>query len=178
MRVMLVMFVLAGCNKNEIQSEIYKGQDLAIGVVGEIPEVREKNIDFEALSLKEISANTKEVSDKFDSVFIMPEQFAEADDDQYVATYKALKIPTFFFESKKAHLPFVHEDVTYETAPNMEETAYAVGYLYSGEEEEYKDDVWRYFLYNGVKNKVNIQDVYTNIFKTIEEVAPISQPKY
>ncbi|WP_338749310.1 hypothetical protein [Bacillus sp. FJAT-52991] len=111
------------------------------------------------------------------SLFIMPEHFSEADDDQYVTTYKDLTIRTFFNETKKAHLPFVHEDVTYETAPKIDGNAYAVGYLYSGTKQEYKDDVWKYFLYNDVKNKVNIQDVYTNIFSTVEEVAQIPKPK-
>ena len=71
----------------------------------------------------------------------------EADDDKYVATYKDLQIPTFFIETTKLHLPFVNEGITYETARKIDgENVYAVGYLYSGTEEEYKDDIWKFYL--------------------------------
>jgi hypothetical protein len=175
--IMVLIFCLVGCNKNEVKSEIYKGKNLSIAVVGKTPEVREKNIDFKSLSLEEISKSVKEISNEFDAVFIMKEHLSEADDDKYVSTYKDLTIPTFFFETTKAHLPFVNEGVTYKTAPEVGENSYAVGYLYSGTKQKYKDDVWKFYLYNDVKNEVNIKDVYTNIFKTIESVSQSSNLK-
>ena len=83
-------------------------------------------------------------------------------------TYQGLTIPTFFIESQKRHLPFVNENLTYETAPEID-GVYATGYLHGGTEEENKTDVWQYGLYNDVKNEVNIKDVYTRIFKTVSD---------
>ena len=168
--IILLMFFLGACTQDEVKSEIYSGRDLSIIVIGDTPEVREKNITFIQKSLEEIAGDVKKTSNEFDAIFITPAQFSEADDDKYVATYQGLTIPTFFIESRKRHLPFVNENLTYETAPEIEgETSYATGYLYSGTKEEYKTDVWQYGLYNDVKNDVNIKDVYTRIFKTVSD---------
>ena len=154
--VILLMFFLGACNKDEVKSEIYSGRDLSIVVIGDIPEVREENITFTQKSLEEIAGDIKKTSNEFDAVFITPAQFSEADDDKYVATYQGLTIPTFFIESKKRHIPFVNENLTYENAPEIEdELSYATGYLYDGTKEETTADVWRYGLYNDVKNEVN-----------------------
>lgn len=168
--LMIFAVVLVACNKDEIKSDIYEGKDLSIAIVGEKPEIREENVSFTEKTLEEISQNVEDISNEFDAVFIMPTQFLHADDDKFVKTYKSLAIPTFFIDSKKRHLPFTTEGMTYLNAPEIEgENSYAVGYLFSGTEKEYKDDVWRYSLYNDVRNEVNIKDVYTNIFKTINE---------
>lgn len=38
---------------------------------------------------------------------------------EIIQTDQALTIPTFFIESPKRHLPFVNENLTYETAPEI-----------------------------------------------------------
>lgn len=173
MPLLIVMLViLVGCNKDEANSEVYNGRDLIIGILGEEPDIREKNVKFEKLSFAELEQNIEENSSEFDAIFIMPEVLVEAADDRYVSVYQDLKIPIFFIESTKAHLPFVHENVTYETAPEVGGDAnYATGYLFSGTEEEYRDDVWYYNLYNDIKNEATIKDVYSRIFDTIEQIS-------
>ncbi|WP_208324215.1 hypothetical protein [Paenisporosarcina antarctica] len=167
--IILLTFFLGACNKDEVKSEIYSGRDLSIIVIGDIPEVREENITFTQKSLEDIAGDVKKTSNEFDAVFITPAHFSEADDDIYVETYQGLTIPTFFIESLKRHLPFVNENLTYETALEIEdETSYATGYLNGGREQN-KTDVWRYGLHNDVKNEVNIKDVYTRMFKTISD---------
>lgn len=166
---MLFAIFLFGCNNDTTNNEIYKGQSLTIAVIGDIPEVREENINFEAVSLEEISQKTEAISNKFDAVFIMSEVFSEADENRYIATYKDLTIPIFFIETTKAHLPFVTENVIYETAPEISEDLYAAGYQYSELKEGPREDTWRYFLNDDVKTSLKIKDVYSNIFKTIDE---------
>ncbi|SDN14300.1 hypothetical protein SAMN05518871_103416 [Psychrobacillus sp. OK028] len=166
--IIVLTFILGACNKDEVKSEIYNSRDLSIIVIGDIPEVIEENITFTQKSLEDIAGDVKNTSNEFDAVFITPVQFAEADDDKYVETYQGLTIPTFFIESPKRHLPFVNENLTYETAPGID-GVYATGYLHGGTEEENNTDVWQYGLYNDVKNEVNIKDVYTRIFKTIND---------
>jgi len=87
---------------------IYKGRDLKIAVIGAIPEVREENITFEKITLEDLQHNTDNLSnevDAIDAIMIMKEFLHEADDDQYVAAYRSLKIPTFFMQSTKVHVP-------------------------------------------------------------------------
>lgn len=169
--ILFFSFLLIGCNDGIENNEIYKGQLLNIAIIGEKPEVREENIKFTSVSLEEIAQNTKTISKKFNAVFIMPENFSKADEDTYIETYKNLEIPVFFIETTKAHLPFVTENVTYETAPEISEDLYATGYLYSESTDGPKVDSWRFFLNNDLENSIKIKDVYTNIFKTIEKLS-------
>jgi hypothetical protein len=136
MPLLIVMLViLVGCNKDEVNSELYNGRDLIIGILGEESDVREENVSFEKLSFAELEQNTGNISSEFDAVFIMPEILSEAADDRYASVYKDLTIPIFFIESTKAHVPFVNEDVPYETAPEVGgDSNYATGYLFSGTE--------------------------------------------
>lgn len=166
-----MLIILVGCNKDEANSELYNGRDLIIGILGEELDVREENVSFEKLSFAELEQNTEKISSEFDAVFIMTEILSEAADDRYASVYKDLTIPIFFIESTKAHVPFVNEDVTYETAPEVGgDSNYATGYLFSGTEAEYKDDTWRYNLYNDIQNEANVKDVYSRIFDTIEQI--------
>ena len=164
--VLTIVLILSGC---KVATEVYEGTELKIAIVGEKPIIKEKNIDFSVFELQEIERNVKEISNNYDALFIMPEKFSEADDDIYVKTYEELTIPTFFIETTKLHLPFTIEGMTYESAPNLKgETAFVAGYLFSGTVDEYKDDAWKFYLKNNKKNDVNVQSVYTEIFKIIE----------
>ena len=167
---MFLIFILIGCNDKIENNEIYKGQKLNIAIIGVKPEVREENINFTSLSLEELSQNTKTISKEFNAVFIMSENFSNADEDKYIETYNNLTIPIFFIGTTKAHLPFVTENVKYENAPEISEDLYAAGYLYSETNEGPKVDRWRFFLNNDLKDSIKIKDVYTNIFKTVEKL--------
>lgn len=165
--IIIFSVFLVGCDTKTMNSEIYQGQELIIAVVGDLPEIREENIDFESVSLEEISTNIEQISNKFDALFIMSEFFSIADDDKYINTYQDLTIPTFFIGTTKAHLPFVTEHIRYETAPEVSEELYAAGYLYYDLENGPKVDTWRYYLNQDVKTS---KEVFTIIFKTIDEL--------
>lgn len=169
--LMLVLITISGCNKDGVTTEVFEGTDLKIAIVGEKPKIQEKSVDFSVLKLEEIKENPKRISKDYDAIFIMSEKFSEADDDIYVETYKELTIPTFFIGTTKLHLPFVNEDVTYENSPKVEgETAYVAGYLYQGTVDEYKDDVWKFYLNKDIKSEANVQSIYTDIFKVIDNL--------
>lgn len=160
-----VWILLVGCSNKDMN--IYKGRDLKIAVIGAIPEVREENITFEKTTLEDLQHNTDNLSKEVDAIMIMKEFLHEADDDQYVAAYRSLTIPTFFMQSTKVHVPFVNEGVQYDDIIVVDPANFATGFLDLGTDEKIKEHTWRYTL----GKKPNIQDVYSQIFATIESVS-------
>ncbi|WP_138419421.1 hypothetical protein [Aquibacillus sediminis] len=163
----LILFsLLVGCKaEDEVDSPIYEGSDLIIGVIGKIPEVREENVNFKSITLTELESNVAKVSNEYDAVFIMKHYLDQAGENKFAQEYKELKIPVFFIESKKSYIPFIYDDMTYEEAPNMEDQTYATGII---SEEKDTFNYWGYGLYNDTENETNIKDVYSRIFTTIE----------
>ncbi|UQW97648.1 hypothetical protein M2M59_01180 [Rummeliibacillus sp. G93] len=167
----LMVVLLGGCNIENSKTDMFSGKELHIGVIGDIPEVFEKNIEFETISLKALKNRTNSLSKKFDAIFIMPKFLSDAANDQYVESYKRLTIPTFFIQSTKAHVPFVNKDVTYDSAPTSTiggPNDYATGYLFTGSPKEYSDETWRYAMTEGANKEMEIKNVYSRIFKTID----------
>ncbi len=159
---------LAGCGvdaSTQVKNTSYDGAYLKIGVIGEQPDLQEKNVKFSTLSFEELE-NTNQISSKFDAVFITKDNLKQADEEKYVTVYRKLDVPTFFLETTKGFLPFVFEDLSYANASEVND-AYVFGYL-----QETKDSYrfWEYGLNNNQKNDKKIKDVYSRIFKTIAEV--------
>ena len=161
----IMVILLVSCKNDDLN--LYKGRDLKIAVIGAIPEVREENITFKKITFEDLQNNTDNLSKEVDAIFIMKEYLHEADDDQYVAAYRTLKVPTFFMQSTKAHVPFVNEGVQYDDIIEVDPTNFATGFLDLGTDEEIKEHTWRYKL----EKKQNNQDVYSRIFATIESVS-------
>ncbi len=163
--LLFVLTILSACNKNEVKdSPLYEGAKLAIGVVGEIPKVREENIVFKNIALEDLKQGN--ISSELNAVFIMKEHFTEAAKAPYAKVYKESGIPFFYIESKKSYVPFVDEETDYEDFPDTKSGDYAAGYYQLGEEGKY----WGYGLYNNAVNASNILDAYSRIFKTIDEL--------
>ncbi len=159
---------LAGCGSDistEVKASSYDGTYLNIGVIGEQPDLHEKNVKFSTLSFEELE-DTKRVSSKLDAVFITKNNLKQADEEKYVKVYQKLKVPTFFLETTKGFLPFVSEDLTYATASEVND-AYVSGYL---QEKMDSYRYWEYGLDNNQKNDQNVKDIYFRIFETISEV--------
>lgn len=162
--MLFMLCVLPGCTSNAIVTPMYEGKHLVIGVIGESPEIREKNVNFKKMTfsqLKELHAPSD-----FDAVFISKENLLEAADSEYAKIYKTSGIPFFFIESMKSYLPFTQEEMSYDEFPDLSSDMYATGYFQYGEQFQY----WGYGLYNDKQNKSNIEDVYTRIFATIESI--------
>ncbi|KZS43067.1 hypothetical protein AWU65_00095 [Paenibacillus glucanolyticus] len=139
----------------------FEGRSLVIGLIGETPNIREENIDFEEVTFKQLEEG---LSSDLDAIFITKEFLVEASNPQYAKVYHHSDIPFFYIESKKSHVPFTIEELSYADVPDLSAYAYATGYY--GEESHY----WEYGLYNDVRNESNIQDVYSRIFTTIESL--------
>ncbi|WP_394186184.1 hypothetical protein [Metabacillus halosaccharovorans] len=75
--LLLVLSVLSACSndKNEVKdSSLYEGRNLTIAVAGKVPEIREQNIVFINVELKEL--NQESIQTKYDAVFIMKEDLS------------------------------------------------------------------------------------------------------
>ncbi|WP_058303082.1 hypothetical protein [Gorillibacterium timonense] len=146
-----------------VDTALYNGNSLFIGVVGDPPLVREPNIHFKKMSLDQMEELAP--SSGLDAVFIMKDHFREAAGPQYAKVYQHAGIPFFYIDTHKTYIPFVNEDLAYEDVPDLS-MEYAVGYYQSG----VKYQGWGFGLYNDIENEANIRDVYTRIFTTIESV--------
>lgn len=157
----LAILFLAACDNNEVQ---YNGKLLNIAVIGESPELENKRILFEQLSVEQIKEDTSNVAKKFDAIMVTPESFEAASDDTYIDSYQNSEMPIIFFNSNKRHLPFVRAGVTYETVDfdALDNGSHTTIYLYNLSEE--KDDAWFFYL----DDQSDLNKLYTEVFQKVE----------
>ncbi|OMD39067.1 hypothetical protein [Paenibacillus odorifer] len=167
--IILIFIFVTGCTSNAdtVDTPLYSGKGLYVGVVGEVPKVREDQIHFTSISFDELEDYTK-LSSNYDAVIIMKEHLQEADDNKYVKVYTKAGIPFFFIGATKSFMPFVLEDVSYEhsSLTNFNNNMYVTGYFHNGE----KFRSWEYGIYNDKVNEPNIKSVYSQMFTTIESI--------
>ncbi|WP_339316083.1 hypothetical protein [Paenibacillus sp. FSL R10-2734] len=167
--IILIVIFTTGCTSiaDTVDTPLYSGKSLSLGVVGEIPKIREEHVHFTNISFDELE-DYSTLSSKYDAVVIMKEHLQEADDNKYIKVYTNAGVPFFFIEATKSFMPFVLEDVSFEhsSLTNFNYDMYVTGYFQTG--EAYKS--WGYGLYNDKVNEPNIKDVYSRIFTTIESI--------
>ena len=153
-------FSIPGLFNNENQDkDLYEGKELSIGVLGNIPKINEKQINFQVIEFEKFTVN--EIR-KFDAVFVMKESLSTAAEKQYTKVFTDSNIPFFFLNSNKGAYPFIDENLEYEEAREIPyHDYYATGYLATVDGEEM---TW---TYEGNKEK----NALSNIFKTIESVS-------
>lgn len=157
----ICLLVLAACSNKEVQ---YDGTPLTIAVVGDIPEINNKKVHFEPISLDELSAEPLQSTTNFDAVMITPVKFEEASDDKFVEVYTRSKTPIIFFNSTKRHYPFTREGATYETAhwETLNNGSHTTIYL--ADKEAKREDAWFFFL----KSEEELDLLYKEIFQKVE----------
>lgn len=158
-----ILFV-AGCSKEDesIETETYKGQLLHIGIIGEVPEIKEDNVTFTNIEFSNLQNEANLLN--YDAIFITKEKLEEADQSIYTKVYNTSHIPFLFIEPPKSYVPLIYEDIDFEEFPDDESGMYA--YLYDSDSEH----IWGFGLYNDIVNEQNIQSTYSDIFKRIEVI--------
>lgn len=170
--ILFIFVILTGCTTNAtdapdtIDTPLYDGKPLVIGIIGDPPEVREDNVEFRNITFKQLKESNN-LSSELDAIMIMKEHLAEAAESKYAQVYKNPSIPYFFIESTKSFAPFVIEELSYEQVPELDNLTYATGYLQKDDDQHQS---WGYGLYNDKVNETNIKSVYTQIFTTIASV--------
>jgi hypothetical protein len=140
----------------------YIGEKLSIGIIGDIPEIREVEIEFGIIDFDFLKE--KDFGSRYDAIFITRDNLKEASNAEYVSIYKTSEIPFYFIENEKTHVNFIKEDLSYKDEPDAEDGMYITGLLYS------RDKVRGYGLYNDTKNETNIKAVYSRIFEDISKI--------
>lgn len=160
--IILSLICLIGCDN--IKFEKYDDKNLNIGIIGEISKVRKDNITFNKIGFEDLKEEN--ILKKYDAVFITKDNLSEASREKYAHIYKECRVPFFFIENTKGHVPFTYDDISYEDADQAgNPPAYATGIYMKGN----KLLSIEYGLYNDIENEKNIEDVYSRIFKTISE---------
>lgn len=124
----LCLFLLFGCSNKEESKTIpkYKGDDLRIGIVGEIPTfVKEKNINFKKITLNDLNQKS---TDSFDAIMITKEHLKKASNEKYTDFYLKSSIPVIFVQSDKAISAFITPGHTYESTFENYAQDYFIGY--------------------------------------------------
>lgn len=165
--LLIFLFILSACSndKNKVDSPLYDGKKLTIGVVGKIPKVHEKNVGFKKIGFKNLQGD---LSSKFNAVFIMGEKGIDFSKEPYTKIYKNAGIPYFYIKPQKYIIPSVDSEIVEvsgdEDTSNSKSGDYVVGFYQFKKHVTY----WKFGLFNDTENKENIMDVYSRIFKAIE----------
>ena len=155
------LLTLSACSNDEVK---YDGELLKIAVIGDIPELNNKKILFEPISLDEFSEDAVQISTNFDAVMLTPAMFEEASNDRFVEVYNSSKIPIIFFDSEKRNLPFTNGGLTYETArwESLKNGSHTTIYL--PDIDANREDVWYFYL----KDEKELDVLYKEIFEKVE----------
>lgn len=162
----LSIFTISCSNKKSesADTKTYDGRGLSIGIIGESPEIREKQVTFTKIGFKNLEQ--EDYDSKYAAIFITKDNLYEAAQQKYAQIYKNSDIPFFFIQSDKSYVPFIQEDLSYEDAPVMNDLTYVTGIKY----EDNILNFWGYGLFNDIENQANIEDVYSRIFGTISDL--------
>lgn len=92
--ILLASLFLIACQFNTgHQSLTYTGEPLTIGVIGEAPKVREKNVEFVSLTLNDLA---EETFNNLDAVFITKKYLPEAASSHYAEVHLQSPAPIVF----------------------------------------------------------------------------------
>ncbi|WP_261856912.1 transcription elongation factor GreAB [Clostridium folliculivorans] len=161
--ILIVIIVYNVRQPQSIKTKPYTGRNLSIGIVGEIPKVREKQVKFTKIQFTDMGKEN--FDSNYDAIFITKENLSEAAQAKYATIYKKSNIPFFFIQTEKSFPPFTLEELSYEDAADSKDQTYMTGILC----DEDNLSVWRYRLYNDIENEENIKAAFTNVFQTISE---------
>lgn len=165
--LIISLLLLVSCSNQDVN---YEGAPLNIAVIGDVPEMNNEKIKFKTITLEEFNEKDLEATSVLDAVMITPSMFEKASEDSFIEVYNNSKLPIIFLDSSKRHIPFVNEDITYQTAPSksLNNDSHTTIYLnsYLADSEESKEDVWYFYL----KDAKKINKLYEEVFKKIEEL--------
>lgn len=161
--IIIISIFLTGCSVTNVdKTEKYHGGRLKIGIIGDVPEIRESQVEFEEIDFDFLKDD--DFDSEYDAIFITKDNLYEASNAEYTPIYKISKIPFYLIGNEKSHVNFIKEDLSYEAAPDSNDGMYITGLLYT------QDRFWKYGLYNDTESERNIKGVYSRVFEDILEI--------
>ncbi|WP_197028358.1 hypothetical protein [Bacillus sp. EB01] len=160
----------SGTGETELQTAVpafeeYKGEPLKIALLGDVPILKEQQVTFTAIPFEDLSV---EILKPYDAVFITEECLVKASESQYADIYTNAAIPIFFIGAN-SYIPFTEKGMEFDKEKWGWTTgmSYTAGILQPTETGGLK--AWDFGLYNDIKNDENIQDMFSRIFKVVQE---------
>ncbi|KGP71673.1 hypothetical protein [Pontibacillus yanchengensis] len=152
-------------------SDLYKGTSLKIAIIGAAPNVKEDQINFHEIKLSEVVDFPK---NKYNAIFIMEENLAEAADKKYRNAYRSLEVPVFFVGSKASHMPFINMEnqISYKEYVDRvnDNQHFITGLWYPKSKDTFKAFKFGYPVENDEYQRDKVQEVYSSVFKKIESI--------
>lgn len=165
--IILTVILLTACNSKVANKSTnvkeYTGQELKVGVVGEIPKVMKKNINLVSIDFTDFQ---KQNLASYDGIIITKEHLTQASENQYADVYNQSNIPFFFMQSEKSYLPFADNQTTYDQAIKVKNKSYTTGYINTNEIVRH----WELSLNDKLDDKKAVNEVYSRIFMLIEKI--------
>ena len=139
----------------------YSGKDLKIGVIGKLPKKNFANVEL-------VKAEPEELKQpKLDAYFITPEYFQWLSQEGWKPTFKEMKTPVFFLNTRKDPLIFKSEHMDYSSS-NLESTSHTSGF---GKKPNGEEISWSFGDSPQAKSgkTETPESIYHSLFRTIEE---------
>lgn len=147
----------------EPKFKLYTGANLTIGIVGEVPHIREKNIDFRSVTIEEYQDGYN--LEGLHAMIFMESEFQELDEGKYKDEILNLRVPIVFVNSNASYLPFVYDDMIYD--PNKENSSQMYFSMIYKDNEKMQN--WECGLYNDNKSQEHIEAAYSLLFEEISK---------
>lgn len=147
--ILIITFIIGWYSKAQHDETIqkhYNGRELSIGVIGNTPEIWEKQIKFTEMQVSDLEK--ADLISKFDAIFIVKDSMIEGIEAQYTNYMTKYKIPFFFCSIKEGDNSQTYIGLI--TTDSMNRTV-------------------TYNLQPNKNNKTNIKNMYSQIFKTIAD---------
>ncbi len=151
--------------KTEYTEQPYSGVDLIIAITGNKPQIKEENVTFEKVDLTDMK--TPSFYTTYDTVFISKDDLLEADSEEYVTVFRSSSVPVFFIDSEKSYIPFINEDLSYDTVPDLFDPPYISGILFFDGDNYY---AWEYSMLPDKTRQNSINSIYSKIFKVVSKL--------
>lgn len=172
-----LLLCLAGCGEDQQLEILYEGQPLHIAVIGETPDIQNESITFEPITMDAFNNKATTISEEYDAVLVTPNMFLAASLDLYSQAYHEAELPIIFWNSSKAHYPFVNTKINYlnetdvslnnSTNPHSFEIEDLHSVIFLSDSKLDQEKVW-YFNLDGAND---VKKLYTEIFHKINEVS-------
>lgn len=154
--------LILGCTKNTSpQKAITIPHKLVIGVIGEIPKIRESNVEFRSLSLKQLNSD---LDKDIHALFIMRNHHKNAAASNYYSFYTHYDKPIFFINSEKNLPVYTNPEISYTEFPSSKGGMYTHGIFHLGRSDEQQ---FGFGLYNDIESPENILAMYTQVLNKI-----------
>lgn len=172
---LLTTILLTACNSistsRNTDLKEYTGQEIKVGVIGEVPKVKEKNVNLVPIDFTDFENQN---IDSYDGIIITKEYLSQASENKYAGIYNNSNKPFFFIQSDKSYLPFADDQTTYDEAIKVKNESYATGYINTNEIVRY----WELSLDNKVEPKEAVKGVFSQIFMLIEKIKIAKSDKF